>query len=159
MISGDSQIARPVKASCFLPGGSSEPLQDPFKSVRMRQACMVANRAQREQQVILAYSIIVGTTSPAHPQGCFSSLLEIQTVLACLHILQSTDPKTSHSSPMPQPENQGQKAAPCDPNLHFIKKHDKTLMKTLQNYVVEVIKFSFFFFFFLFHKHLTILSP
>lgn len=74
----------------------------------MRQACMVANRVHRQQQVVHAYSIIVRTPSPAHPQGCFSSLPEIQTVLLCLHIFPSTDlpfqPDTSAES---QSETEG----------------------------------------------------
>lgn len=60
----------------------------------MRQACMVAKGVQKQQQVVHAYSSIARTTSPAHPQGCFSSLPEIQTVLECLHTL----PLQSHAS-------------------------------------------------------------
>lgn len=91
LISGDNLIAIPVKA-CPLP--SSWQLRTsprPLRSAGMRQACIVANRAQRQQQEVHAYSIIVRTTSPAHPQGCFSSLPEIQTVLSCLHIFPSRD--------------------------------------------------------------------
>lgn len=128
LISGDSQIAIPVKACCFLPGGSSEPLQDPFRSAGMGKACMVANRAQRQQQVVCAYCIV--ELPPQHTHEAASPAF-LKSRLS-LHAFISSHQQTSHSSPVPQPESQRQKAALCDPNLNFINKHDKTLMIILQ---------------------------